>query len=136
VIYTIKRIGLGSALRVGLALGWLIALFPSLVLAWLALAALRRVDAALGQVTPYELSLLGQTVAHFDLLAAFGLTGLVQTVARLAGNGPATFLTIAVVLTLAGAAIVVVTVLAFCLCYNALAAAFGGLKLELRLDDR
>ena len=38
--YTIKRIGLGSALRVGLALGWLIALFPSLALAWLALAAL------------------------------------------------------------------------------------------------
>ena len=134
--YTIKRIGLGSALRVGLALGWLIALFPSLLLAWLALAALRRVDAALGQVTPYELNLLGQTVARFDLFAAFGLTGLVQTVARLAGNGPATFLTIAAVLTLAGAALVVVTVLAFCLGYNALAAAFGGLKLELSQDDR
>jgi hypothetical protein len=136
MIYTIRRISLGSALRVGLALGWLIALFPSLVLAWLALVALRQVNTALSQVTPYELNLLGQTVARFDLFAALGLTGLVQAVARLAGNGPVTFLTIAAVLTVAGAAIILVTVLMFCLCYNALAAIFGGLKLELRQDER
>jgi hypothetical protein len=129
--YTIKRISLGSALRVGLALGWLIALFPSLTLAWLALAALRRINEALGQVAPYELSVLGQTIARLDLLQMLGLTELVQSVARLAGGGWATFFTLAAILTLAGAAIVVVTLLAFCLCYNLLAAAIGGIALEL-----
>jgi hypothetical protein len=134
VIYSIRRISLGSALKVGLFLGWLVALFPALALAWLALAALRRVDAALGQITPYDINLLGQTIARFDLLSAFGLTSLVQTVDRLAGNELLTFLTIVGVLTLAGAALVMVTLLAFCLCYNLLAAVFGGLKLELRQD--
>jgi hypothetical protein len=131
VRYTIKRIGLGSALRVGLLLGWLIALFPSLALAWVAMLALRRVNDALGQITPYELSLLGQTVARLDLIQLLGLTSLVQSVGRLAGGGWATFLTLAALLTLAGAAIVVVTLLAFCLCYNLLARAVGGIKLEL-----
>jgi hypothetical protein len=134
VIYSIRRISLGSALKVGLFLGWLVALFPALALAWLALAALRRVDAALGQITPYDINLLGQTIARFDLLSAFGLTSLVQTIDRLAGNELLTFLTIVGVLTLAGAALVMVTLLAFCLCYNLLAAVFGGLKLELRQD--
>jgi hypothetical protein len=131
VRYTVKRIGLGSALRVGLALGWLVALFPSLTLAWLALAALRRVDDALGQITPYELSVLGQPIAQLDLLQLLGLVEVVRTIARLAGDGWQTFLTITGLLTLAGAAIVVVTLLAFCLCYNLLAATVGGLKIEL-----
>jgi hypothetical protein len=131
VKYKVKRIGLGSALRVGLALGWLIALFPSLVVSWLAVGVLRRVNDALGQITPYEVSVLGQTIARLDLLQLLGLTGLVQSVGRLAGGGLGTFLTIAALLTLAGAAIVIITLLSFCLCYNLLAAAVGGLTLEL-----
>lgn len=130
--YTIRRVSLGSALRIGLALGWLLALFPSLALAGLAMIVLRRVNDALGQVTPYELSLLGQTVARFDPLQIFGLTNFVQLVARLTGNGTTTFLLITLALTLAGAVIVVLTLLAFCVCYNVLAGAVGGLTLELR----
>ena len=129
--YRVKRIGLGSALRVGLALGWLIALFPSLIVSWLAVGVLRRVNDALGQISPYDVSVLGQTIARLDLLQLLGLTGLVQSIARLASGGWGTFFTIAALLTLAGAAIVVVTLLAFCLCYNLLAAAVGGLSLEL-----
>lgn len=130
--YTIKRIGLRSALRVGLALGWLVALFPSLALAGLAVVALRRVSAALGQIAPYDLSLLGQNIARFDLLQMFGLAGFAQAVGRLSGSPWPTFVGLAAILTLAGAAIFVVVALVFSLCYNLLAATLGGLKLELR----
>ena len=129
--YTIRRIDLGSAARVGLALGWLIALFPSLALSWLALLALRRLSAALGRVEPYELSVLGQTIARLDPLQLLGLDRLASRVAALDGNAPLTFVLLAALLTLAGAAIVVVTLLAFCLCYNLLARLSGGIRLDL-----
>ena len=129
--YTIRRIDLRSAARVGLALGWLVALFPSLVLSWLALIALRSLSAALGRIAPYELSLLGQPVARLDPLQLLGLDRLARNVAALAGNGLLTFVLLAALLTLAGAAIVVVTLLAFCLCYNLLARLSGGIRLDL-----
>lgn len=129
--YTIRRIDLGSAARVGLALGWLIALFPSLALSWLALLALRGLSAALGRVERYELSVLGQTIARLDPLQLLGLDRLASQVAALAGNAPLTFVLLAALLTLAGAAIVVVTLLAFCLCYNLLARLSGGIRLDL-----
>ena len=129
--YTIRRIDLRSAARVGLALGWLVALFPSLVLSWLALIALRSLSAALGRIAPYELSLLGQPVARLDPLQLLGLDRLARNVAALAGNGLLTFVLLAALLTLAGAAIVVVTLLAFCVCYNLLARLAGGIRLEL-----
>jgi len=116
---------------VGLALGWLVALFPSLVLSWLALIALRSLSAALGRIAPYELSLLGQPVARLDPLQLLGLDRLARNVAALAGNGLLTFVLLAALLTLAGAALVVVTLLAFCLCYNLLARLSGGIRLDL-----
>ena len=48
--YSIRRIGLGSALRMSLLLGWAVVLCPALCLAGLAVQALRTLSRALAQV--------------------------------------------------------------------------------------
>src|SRR3569832_1968567 len=73
--YTVRRISLGSAAKVGLALGWLVALCPALCLAGVAIQVLRRVSAALGQIRSFDIGVLGQTIATIDLVSLLGLSG-------------------------------------------------------------
>lgn len=133
--YKIQRIMPGSALRVGCALGWLVALCPALCLAGLAVRALQQVDQALGRVTPIEISVLGQQIARIDLLAILGLSATAQTVGGLTSRLPLTFALLAVLLMLAGAALMIVVLLLFSVGYNLLAALGGGLEVELRERD-
>lgn len=130
--YTINRISLRSALRVGLLLGWLLALLPAAGAAGLAVAAVQQIDAALGQMAPYELSFLGQTVASLDPLAWLGLADTAAGLSSLADQTGALFWSLTLGLTLAGGLGVALTSVLFCLCYNLLAAIGGGLKVDLQ----
>jgi hypothetical protein len=129
--YTVRRISLLSALRVGLLLGWLVALLPAAGLAGLFVLAVQQASAAFGQVNPYELSFLGQTVASLDPLALLGLTDTASNLNSMAEQAGALFGTLTVGLTVVGGLGVALTTLLFCLCYNLIAAIGGGLRVEL-----
>ncbi len=133
--YTIRRIVPGTALRVGCALGWLVALCPALGLAWLAAQLIQRLSQALAQIEPLEIALLGQPIARIDLLEILRLSTAAQLLDRLAANLPMTFLMIAFVLMLLGAAALAVAVLLFSVGYNLLARLGGGLEVELQPVD-
>lgn len=131
MIYRLNRIALLSALRLGLLLGWLVALLPAAAVSWLTVAALQQVDAAFGRMAPYELSILGQPVASIDPLAWLGLADTAASVGSLAGQ-TGLFWTLTLGLTVAGGLGVALTAVLVCLCYNLLAALGGGLRVELQ----
>lgn len=130
--YTIRRVSLLSALKIGLLLGWVVALLPALACAAAAVALLRGAAAAFGEVQAYEITLLGQNVARIDLLPLLGLADEAARVSDLAAQGWGLFGLIALVLTLLGGAGVATTTVLFSLAYNLLATAVGGLAVELR----
>lgn len=130
--YAIRRISLRSALKFGLLLGWLAALLPALGLAALVLWALQGVSTALGQVETYEISVLGQLIATIDTLALLGLADEAGRVDELAGAGWGLFASLTLLFTLVGGAIVALSSLLVCFCYNLLASLTGGLAVELR----
>ena len=129
--YRVRRVTWTSALKVGLLLGWSLALVPAMLLAWLATRALDGLAAALGGIQNYDISLLGQTVASIDPIALTGQTDNVNTVLSMSQSGGAIFLLLTVVLTLLGGLLVVAGVLLFVAGYNLLARAVGGFELEL-----
>lgn len=132
MLYTVRRISLRSALRVGLVLGWLVALLPAAGLAALGVLAVQQASAALGQMSPYELSFLGQTVAQLDPLAFLGLADTAASLERTAERPWALFALLTAGLTVVGGLGVALTAVLFSLCYNLVAAVGGGLRLELR----
>lgn len=130
--YTIRRISPLSALKIGLLLGWILALLPAAVAAALAVMGLQSAAAAFGQVQTYDISVLGQSIASIDLLGLLGLADEAGRVNDLAALGWGLFGTLTLTLTLIGGAIVAVTTVIFSLFYNLLAAVAGGLTVELR----
>jgi hypothetical protein len=131
MIYIVRRISLRSALRVGLVLGWLVALLPAAALAGLFVLAVQQASAAFGQMNSYELSFLGQTVASLDPLAMLGLADTASSVGSLADQAGPLFGALTLGLTLAGGLGVALTTLLVCLCYNLVAGIGGGLRIEL-----
>lgn len=133
--YTVKSISPLSALKIGLLLGWILALLPAAVAAAAALAALQSAAAAFSQVQTYEITVLGQNLASIDVLGLLGLADEAGRVDELAAMGWGLFATLTFALTLLGGAIVAVTAVFFSLGYNLLAAVAGGLTVELREKD-
>ncbi len=129
--YTIRRVSLRSALRVGLALGWVVALVPAVPSALLATAALEALAGLLASVQPYEVSFLGQQVASIDPIDIAGLRPLAEWSAGLADLGGALFWLLLALITLGGALLVLVGTVLACLLYNLLAAVSGGLQVQL-----
>lgn len=130
--YTIRRISLRSALQVGLLLGWLVALVPAAAAAGLCVAVVQQASAAFGQMDPYEMSLLGQTVASFDPVSMLGLADAAAAVHALAAQPGALFGGLTLGLTLVGGLAIMVVGLLFTLCYNLIGALGGGLRVDLR----
>jgi hypothetical protein len=130
--YTIRRVSIRSALKFGLLLGWLLALLPSLGLAALAVLGLRSLSDALGQVSTYDINVLGQLIASIDVLGLLGLSDDASRVEELVSLGWGLFGLLALGLTLLGGLVVAVTGVLLGLCYNLLAAISGGLAVELR----
>ena len=130
--YTIRRIAPGSALRVGCAVGWLVALCPALCLTVVAIQALQRINQAFQRIEPLDISVLGQPIARLDFLEILRLNGAAQIVSRLTGSLLLTFLLLLLLLTLAGAAVLAAVSLLFSGGYNVLASVGGGLEVELQ----
>ncbi|HMQ33088.1 MAG TPA: hypothetical protein PKD53_20320 [Chloroflexaceae bacterium] len=135
MLYTVRKISLRSALRVGLVLGWLVALLPAAGLAGLCVLAIQQASAAFGQMSPYELSFLGQTVASLDPLAFLGLADTAASLRSMADRAGALFALLTAGLTIVGGLGVALTTLLFSLCYNLIAAVGGGLRVELGAGD-
>jgi hypothetical protein len=129
--YTIRRISLRSALRVGAALGWIVALIPALPLALLLSLAVDALAGLFAPVQPYDLNFLGQTVATLDLLGAVGLRPLAEWLAGLADLGAALFWLLLGLITVGGAVLVMAGSVLACLLYNMLASVAGGLRVQL-----
>ena len=133
--YTIRRIGLGSALRVGCALGWVIALCPAIGLAWLAGQVLQRLNVALTQVEPFDISVFNQPIARIDVLETLRLRETAGTVGELVSNLGNTVLLLALALVAVGALAIALTVALFSLGYNLLAKIGGGIQVDLRSEE-
>jgi hypothetical protein len=133
--YKIRRITPASALRVGCAAGWLVALCPALCLAGVAVQVLQRINQAFARIEPIEITVLGQQVARLDFLEILRLSAAAQIVARLVGSLPITFVLAAALLTLLGAVMLAVGVLFFSVGYNLLASWGGGLEVELNVEN-
>ena len=80
--YSIRRIGLGSALRMSLLLGWVVALCPALCMAGLAMQLLRTLSRALAQVQTLDITVLGQNIATVDPLALLQLRDAAEGLAQ------------------------------------------------------
>ena len=130
--YSIRRIGLISALRMSLLLGWAVALCPALCMAGLAVQALRALSRALAQVQTLDISLLGQKIATIDPLAMLQLRGAADAVNRLTAGLLGTFVLLTLALLLVGGAMFVAIGLLVSVVYNLLAPIAGGLEVELR----
>jgi hypothetical protein len=133
--YTLRRIAPGSALRVGCAVGWLVALCPALCLALVAVQILQRINQALVRIEPLDIAVLGQPIARIDFLELLRLSAAAQTIAQLAGSLPTTFTLAALLLTAVGAVLVAAALLLFSAGYNVLASLAGGLVVELDESD-
>ena len=133
--YSVRRIGIGSALRMSLLLGWLVALCPAICVAGLAVQALRALGRALAQVQTLDITVLGQKIATVDPLALLQLRGAADTINRLTAGLLATFLLFSLVLLIVGGAMFVVAGLLVSLGYNLIAPLAGGLEIELERGD-
>lgn len=129
--YSIRRISLFSALRLGCALGWLIALVPAIVLAGLLAFALDRIARLFAQIQPITLTVLGQEILRLDLLSRLGLQGTANTVSQLTANPLVTFILLSLLLLVFGGMLVALTFLLGSAGYNLLAWAGGGLEMDL-----
>jgi Transmembrane domain of unknown function (DUF3566) len=129
--YSIRRISLGSALRMSLLLGWAVALCPALCMAGLAVQALRTLSRALAQVQTLDISVLGQKIATVDLLALLQLRGAADTVDRLTAGLLGIFLLVTLALLVVGSVMFVAAGLLVSVAYNLLAPLAGGLEVEL-----
>jgi hypothetical protein len=130
--YSIRRISLGSALRMSLLLGWAVALCPALCLAGLAVQALRTLGRALAQVQTLDISVLGQTIATVDPLALLQLRSTADSIDRLNAGVLGTFLLLTLALLVVGGAMFVAVGLLVSMLYNMLAPLTGGLEVELQ----
>ena len=130
--YSIRRIGLGSALRMSLLLGWSVALCPALCMAGLAVQVLRTLSSALARVQTLDITVLGQNIATVDPLALLQLRGTADTVNRLTASLLGTFLLLTLALLLVGGVMFVAVGLLASLAYNLLAPLAGGLEVELQ----
>jgi hypothetical protein len=128
---TIKHISLRSVARSALLLGWLVALMPALLLAWIAMQVLQWINSLFGSVEPFDLELLGQTIAIIDPIELASLDGARETVAGLTAGGMATLLFFALIVLLVGALLFVVGALLLALGYNLLAGLGGGITVGL-----
>jgi hypothetical protein len=130
--YSIRRIGLGSALRMSLLLGWAVALCPALCLAGLVVQALRALSRALAQVQTLDITVLGQKIATVDPLALLQLRSTADSIDRLTAGLLGTFLLLTLALLVVGGVMFVAAGLLVSLLYNLLAPITGGLEVELQ----
>lgn len=129
--YTVRRIGLTSVARLGCLLSGLAAFPPALCLAGLTIAAIQRIHAALQQIEPLTLTLLGQELVRIDLLDALRLQPVVSRIGELAQAPFLTLRSLTLILVLTGAVLATLSAVLIAMAYNLLARTGWGLAVEL-----
>ena len=127
----IQRLSLTSLGRMGCLLGAVAAFLPSLLcgLLFFALAAL-----AGGWLESWQdltISLLGQEIARFDLIEFFGLDGVLELLQGLAAASVPIMLLVILGMALISGILLAVIIMLTGLAYNLLAAATGGVVVEM-----
>lgn len=128
---TIQRIHLVSLGKMGCLLGVVAAFLPSLACSLLGLALARVLLRWLGSWQELSVSVLGQEIARFDLVQFFGLQKALAYLQTLSTASYWGFLLVALLLALAAGVALAVIVVLVGLAYNLLAAATGGLIVEM-----
>jgi len=131
VRYTVRRIGLTSVARLGCLLSGLAAFPPAVCVAGFTVAALQRIHAALQQIEPLTLTLLGQELVRIDLLDALRLQPVVGRIAELAQAPFLTLRSLTLILVLTGAVLTTLSAVLIAAAYNLFARAGWGLAVEL-----
>jgi hypothetical protein len=134
--YTIRRIDLGSIARLGFFLGWLIALFPALLVAGVGVIVIQKVNDVLQQVKPFTLDFLGQQVMRVDFLNILQLQPVQQTIQPWAQTPWLTFFTLTFGLVLIGGFLWMMTGLLAGIVYNVIARLGLGITLDMVETNR
>lgn len=127
----IRRIDLGSVARLGLFLGWLIALLPALMIAGAGVIVIQKINDTLAQVKPFSIDLLGQHLMQVDLINLLQLQPVHQTLQPWAQTPWLTFFTLTVALLLVGGFLWMFTGLMAGIFYNILARLGLGLMVDM-----
>ena len=129
--YTIRRIRLSSVLRLSFTLTWLVMVCPALCMAAVVAQILLRVNQALVQVQPIDISVFGQQIAQIDILQTLRLNALAQGISRLTHSLPLTFVFVTLFFMLLGAVVLIGVAVLFSIGYNILASTGNGLEVEV-----
>jgi hypothetical protein len=127
----IQRINLPSLGKMGCLLGAVAAFLPSLLCGLLVIVLAGVILEWLGGWQDLTISFLGQELASFDLVQFFGLEELTGYLQGLTAVSVWVLLLAALVMALSAGAVLAVIIILVGLVYNLLAAATGGLVVEM-----
>ena len=127
----IQRINLPSLGKMGCLLGAVAAFLPSLLCGVLGVGLAGVVLEWLGGWQDLTISFLGQELASFDLVQFFGLEELLGYLEGLTAVSVWVFLLAALLMALVAGAVLAAIIILVGIGYNLLAAATGGLVLEM-----
>ncbi len=129
---TIRRVGLASLGRMGCLLGIVAAFLPSLLCGLSSLGLATLAYRWLEGWQDVSITLLGQEITTFDFVKLLGLEGVVQALQKVtSASGAVLFLGVLALALLSGLLLAVITVIVG-LAYNGLAAATGGVVVEMQ----
>jgi len=127
----IQRVGLASLGKMGCLLGAIAAFLPSLLCGVLGLGLGGVLLEWLESWQNLTISFLGQEIARFDLVQFLGLQKVVDSLQALATVSGWVFLLAVLSFAMAAGAVLAMIVVVIGLAYNLLAAAMGGLVVEM-----
>lgn len=128
---SIQRLSLASLGRMGCLLGAVAAFLPSLLCGLLGFALAALAGGWLESWQDLTIAFLGQEIARFDLISFFGLDGVLEFLQALAtASVPIMLLVILGMAVISGILLAVIIMLTG-LAYNLLAAATGGVVVEM-----
>ena len=128
--YNIRRVGLISAAKFGLVLGFLAGLGPACVCGLLTASLVTGVHALLERMSQARLNILGQSIP-VNLVEMLRLSTWLDAASNLDALGLVLALTVALSISLLTAAGLALAAIFLSVAYNGLAAATGGLSIDL-----
>ena len=127
----IRRVGLGSLAKFGCLLGVVAAFLPSMLCGLLVLGLARLVGRWLEGWQDMAITLLGQEIASIDLVHLLDLEQVLQSVQVLtSASAPVLFLLV-LALALSSGILMAIIIALLGVAYNLIAAATGGLVMEV-----
>ena len=131
----IRRVDLASLGKFGCLLGMVAAFLPSLLCGLLGLGLVQMVHRWLESWQEMTISVLGTEIARFDLVHILGLDKLLESSQVLAAVSAPVLVLAVLGMALVSGTLLAVTIALVGLGYNLLAAATGGLVIEMTSVD-